>query len=281
MRIVHTAAELRAHVDGWRAAGERVGFVPTMGNLHSGHLALVAEAQRHAPRSVVSVFVNPLQFGPNEDYGRYPRTLPQDAAQLEAAGVDVLFAPAVEEVYVNGYPPMTKIVPGAIGDILEGEFRPGFFTGVATVVNILFALVRPDLAVFGEKDYQQLQVVRRMVSDLRLPIEIVGLPTERAADGLALSSRNQYLDAAQRAIAPTIYAELSRIATALKAGERDYAGLCAAGRAALENAGFRPQYLEVRARDLSSPSEDCRAWVVLVAAFLGTTRLIDNLPVEA
>lgn len=280
MRTLETALALRETLDGWRAGGERIAFVPTMGNLHAGHLALVEEAKRRAQRVVVSIFVNPLQFGPNEDFARYPRTLAADSEKLSAAGVDGLFAPPAEEVYVNGFPPATTITVGGLSEILEGAFRPGFFTGVATVVAILLELVRPDVAVFGEKDWQQLQIVRRLVEDLRLPVEIVGLPTAREADGLALSSRNQYLSADERALAPAIHAALESIAKDLHAGRRDFDGLCAEQRRVLENAGFHPQYLEVRAPDLSPPPVDAAVLVILVAAKLGSTRLIDNLRVR-
>ena len=250
-----------------------------MGNLHDGHLALVEHARTLARRVVVTIFVNPLQFGPNEDFGRYPRTLPDDLAKLEAVGVDAVWAPPVEEVYVNGFPPATTIAVSPIADQLEGAFRPGFFTGVATVVAILFASVRPDIAVFGEKDWQQLQIVRRMVEDLRFGIRIVGHPTARAADGLALSSRNQYLSEADRALAPRIHGALQAVARALADGRRDFETLCAEQAAALSMAGFQPQYLEVRTPSLMPPDAGDRDYVVLVAAVLGGTRLIDNLRV--
>lgn len=280
MRLVHDVAALRAQVAAWHAQGLRVGFVPTMGNLHRGHLALVAKAREVSDRVVVSVFVNPLQFGPNEDYGRYPRTLAADAEQLEAAQADLLFAPTVEDVYVNGFPPATTITVAPLSAELDGHFRPGFFTGVATVVAILFDLVRPDVAVFGEKDWQQLQIVTRMVSDLRMGIEIVGLPTERDADGLALSSRNQYLSPQERAQAPAIHAALQAVAAALRSGRRDYQTLAAEQSARLEALGFRPQYLEVRTPMLGKPDDSTRDFVVLAAAVLGSTRLIDNLRVR-
>lgn len=279
MITVHTAAELRAQIAQWRAQGQRIAFVPTMGNLHQGHLALMAHARSLGERVVASVFVNPLQFGPNEDFGRYPRTLDADRAQLEAVGVDLLFAPVVEEVYVNGFPPATTITVSPLSAELEGAFRPGFFTGVATVVSILFNLVQPDLAIFGDKDWQQLQIIRRMVADLRMPIEIVGHPTTRAGDGLALSSRNQYLSAEQRALAPALHAALCGVAEGLRGGRRDHAALIAEAIAALQAQGFATQYLEIRAPDLGPANVDGDDWVVLVAAVLGTTRLIDNVRV--
>ncbi len=280
MRVVHTAAELRARISAWRGEGLRIALAPTMGNLHRGHLALVEEAGRRADRVVVSIFVNPLQFGPNEDFGRYPRTLDEDAARLDAAKVDLLFVPPVEEIYVNGFPPATTITVSPLSAQLDGEFRPGFFTGVATVVAIFFDLVRPDVAVFGEKDWQQLQILRRMVSDLRLPIEIVGHPTEREADGLALSSRNQYLSAAERKLAPVLNETLQSVAADLRKGRRDFGTMCDEYMRVLEKQGFQPQYLDVRTPELETASVDSRDFVVLVAAILGTTRLIDNLRVN-
>lgn len=279
MKTLQAAAALRSDLDAWRAAGDTIAVVPTMGNLHSGHLTLVRHARRIARRVVVTIFVNPLQFGPNEDFGRYPRTLPADLALLEAEGVDLVWTPGVDDVYVNGFPPATTITVAPLSSELEGAFRPGFFTGVATVVAILFASVRPDIAVFGEKDWQQLQIVRRMVEDLRMGIEIVGLPTERAPDGLALSSRNQYLSAEDRARAPALHAALQAVGEGLRAGRADLAALCAEQAARLTAAGFVVQYLEVRAPGLGPAGPQDREFVVLVAAVLGGTRLIDNLRV--
>ena len=281
MNTLHQASALREQIERWRAAGDTIALVPTMGNLHSGHLALVDKARSLANRVVVTIFVNPLQFGPNEDFGRYPRTLPGDLAQLDAAGVDLVWTPPVEEVYVNGFPPASTITVSPLSAELEGAFRPGFFTGVATVVAILFACVRPDIAVFGEKDWQQLQIVRRLVQDLRFDIRIVGHPTARAADGLALSSRNQYLSEADRARAPMVHAALKEVADGVKAGRRDFEALCAAQAAVLAAAGFAPQYLEVRSPSLARPAPEDRAFVVLIAAVLGGTRLIDNLWIDA
>jgi len=280
MRTVHTVAELRAQLSVWRAAGERVAFVPTMGNLHAGHIELVNQGRQRARRVVASVFVNPLQFGANEDFGHYPRTLPQDAEKLTAAGCDLLFAPDVAEMYPQGVGATTVRVAG-VTEMLEGEFRPGHFEGVATVVNILFNLVQPDLALFGQKDYQQLAVIRRMVADLRLPLEVVGVPTLRADDGLALSSRNQYLNAEERVRAATVHRVLSRISEGLRAGRRDYEVLQSEAALSLQRAGFRPQYVAIRTAELAEPTASASDWVVLVAAFLGNTRLIDNLVVIA
>jgi pantoate--beta-alanine ligase len=276
MLTVHTVAELRAQTRRWKQAGERVAFVPTMGNLHAGHLQLVERARTLAGRTVASVFVNPLQFGPHEDFDRYPRTLPEDRAKLEAAGCDLLFAPDVAEMYPRGREGLTTVSVPGLNAVLDGEFRPGHFDGVATVVSLLFNQVQPDVAVFGEKDWQQLQVIRRMVGDLHLPIQIVGHPTARDADGLAMSSRNQYLDADERRVAPEIHRALVAITEAIAAGRRDYGALQQAAVARLVDAGFRPQYVEIRAPDLSPPSPDASEWIVLAAAFLGRTRLIDN-----
>lgn len=277
MKTVHHIAELRDQVRSWRQAGERVAFVPTMGNLHAGHLRLIEHARAAAGRVVSSVFVNPLQFGPSEDYGRYPRTLDQDREKLAAAGCDLLFAPAVDEMYPRGQAGLCRVSLPHYSEILEGQFRPGHFDGVATVVNILFNLVQPDLALFGEKDYQQLLVIRRMVEDLHLPVEIRGVPTEREADGLAMSSRNQYLSPEERQRAAALYATLRSVADQLTAGRRDFETLAQEALKRLHAQGFQPQYLEVRAPDLSSPRADESRFVVLVAAFLGKTRLIDNL----
>ncbi|MDR3418387.1 MAG: pantoate--beta-alanine ligase [Nevskia sp.] len=278
IRTVHHVTELQAELAEWRARRESIALVPTMGNLHAGHLSLVQRAHQLGECVVVSVFVNPLQFGPGEDFERYPRTLEADAALLRQAGAHVLFAPAVADMYPGGYPPLTTVrVGGSLTDILDGHFRPGHFDGVATVVNILFNLVRPDVAVFGEKDWQQLQVIRRMVADLGMAVRVVGVPTARDADGLALSSRNQYLGAAERALAPRLYAALQAVAAGIEAGRRDFEVLCLEQKRALEAEGFRPQYLEVRSQDLSPARAEATAFVALVAAYLGGTRLIDNL----
>lgn len=280
MDVIHHVAELRQRLAEWRRAGERIALVPTMGNLHAGHLRLVAEGHRHATRVVASVFVNPLQFGANEDFGRYPRTLDADRRQLLAAGCELLFAPDVPEVYPHGRDALTMIhVPEVTAD-LEGAFRPGHFDGVATVVNILFNLVQPDCALFGQKDYQQLQVIRRMVRDLRMPIEVIGVPTTRAEDGLALSSRNQYLSSEERAQAGTVYRVLMAVAEGLRAGRRDFPELAAECAQVLVDSGFKPQYLDIRRTDLGMPAAADRSLVILVAAYLGKTRLIDNLQIE-
>lgn len=280
MRTVHTIAELRDHVTTWRRAGERVAFVPTMGNLHRGHIHLVERARQQAPRTVASIFVNPTQFGPNEDFTGYPRTLLEDSRQLEAVGLDLLFAPAVAEIYPRPLEDMTSITVPELSDILCGASRPTHFRGVATVVGKLFNMVQPDIALFGEKDWQQLRVIRRLVDDLNFPIEIVGVPTVREADGLAMSSRNGYLAPEERAIAPTLYATLTASAERLRAGERDYQRLSDEAKARLAAAGFRPDYFEIRrASDLQSPASGDENLRILAAAWLGRARLIDNLAV--
>jgi pantoate--beta-alanine ligase len=280
MEVLQRIAELRAQVRAWRHDGERVALVPTMGNLHAGHIDLVNRARRQAGRVVVSVFVNPLQFGKNEDFDRYPRTPEADAEKLRAAGTDALFLPAVAEVYPQGLEAQTRIEVPGISDILCGAFRPGHFSGVATVVNMLFNMVQPDVALFGEKDYQQLLVIRRMTRDLHLPVEVIGVPTVRDADGLALSSRNQYLGAEERCLAPLIYRTLQATAVQLRAGNQDFAALEEQAAEALRQAGFRPDYYRILGPELSLPQPGDRERVILVAAWLGQARLLDNLRVS-
>lgn len=280
MQTLHSIAELRAQLRSWRAQGQRIAFVPTMGNLHRGHLELVRRGRGIADRVVSSVFVNPLQFGPNEDFNRYPRTLEQDQAALAAAHCDLLFAPTAAEVYPRGMERLARVSVPDISNILCGHFRPGHFDGVATVVSILFNLVQPDAALFGEKDYQQLLLIRRMVADLHMPIDIMGVATERETDGLALSSRNQYLTMDERQLAPEMYATLREVADKLRAGRRDFAALSYAGIKRLEASQFRPQYLEIRAPDLGSAQREAQEFVILAAAYLGKTRLIDNISVR-
>ncbi|WP_313517308.1 pantoate--beta-alanine ligase [Pseudomonas sp.] len=281
MITVHTVAELRAAVLQARRAGQRIGLVPTMGNLHAGHAALVEQIAEHADFVVASIFVNPLQFGPREDLATYPRTLPADQEKLLAAGCDLLFAPSVEQMYPNGADGQTRVSVPEVSEGLCGASRPGHFEGVATVVNKLFNMVQPDVAIFGQKDFQQLAVIRKMVADLNLPIEIIGAPTVRAADGLALSSRNGYLDEHQRATAPALYRSMTRLADALRAGNADRAALIEQARAEQEQAGLRIDYLEIReAAHLRAPRPEDRQLVILAAAYLGSTRLIDNLALD-
>lgn len=277
MRTVNTVLALRAAVAAARAGGARVALVPTMGNLHAGHLKLVDVARQHADFVVASVFVNPLQFGPNEDFDRYPRTLSADIEALAGAGCDVLFAPPVEVMIPPGVPTTRVSVP-EVAEGLEGAQRPGHFDGVSTIVSILFHQVQPDVACFGQKDYQQLAVVRRMVADLHLPVEIIGVPTERADDGLALSSRNQYLDEDARRVAPMLFHTLQSIGEALRSGAVPDSVLEADAMNRLRAAGFEPEYVAIRAPDLGDPTNG--PWVVLAAARLGATRLIDNLLIE-
>ena len=271
MRTVSNAADLRPLL----AAAGRVAFVPTMGNLHDGHLALMRLAREHGDTVVASIFVNRLQFAPNEDFDRYPRTMEADRAGLVAAGVDVLFAPDEREMYPE--PQAYRVRPEPLGDDLEGTFRPGFFDGVCTVVLKLFHLVAPDVAVFGKKDRQQLAIVRGMVRQFNMPIEIVAGETVRAADGLALSSRNNYLGAAERAEAPHLHRVLRGVAGALAAGRRDYAALEAAATAELAQRGWTPDYVAIRDQALRVPAQAETRFVVLGAAKLGATRLIDNV----
>jgi pantoate--beta-alanine ligase len=281
MDIVTKIAAVREHVRRWRSEGRRVAFVPTMGNLHPGHVSLIEAARRHGDRFVASIFVNPMQFGPNEDFAHYPRTPTQDERMLADAGCNLMFMPEVAEVYPTGSERATRVdVPG-LSRVLDGEFRPGHFEGVSTIVATLFHIVEPDVAVFGEKDFQQLTVIRRMVSDLHLPVEIVGAPTVRDADGLAMSSRNQYLTATERPVAPRIYQMLQAAAKRLSAGDLDFTSIERFGVEALTKIGMKPDYFAVRrAEDLGAPANDTKHLVVLTAARLGKARLIDNIQVR-
>lgn len=280
LEMIETIRDLQAlrnRVATWKRAGLRVGFVPTMGNLHAGHYSLVEIAKRHADRVVASVFVNPTQFGPNEDFARYPRTPEQDAAGLEAAGCDALWLPSVEAMYPFGTEGAVRMHVPNVGDALEGAHRPGHFDGVATVVARLFNQVQADVAVFGRKDYQQLAVIRAMARDLAFAVEIVAAPTLREADGLAMSSRNQYLSTEERPVAATIFRTLQGMRDAVLAG-KPRAEVEAIADAELRAAGFVPDYAVVRRPDLSEPPDgEPGPRVALVAARLGRTRLIDNL----
>jgi len=278
MDTLTSVEAVRARVLQWRAAGLRIAFVPTLGNLHAGHMSLLAAARYRGDRVVASIFVNPLQFGPSEDYTAYPRTLLEDQQLLQEARCDLLFAPAVKDMYPHGGDQRTLVVVRGLSDILCGRFRPGHFDGVATVVAKLFGIVAPDVAVFGEKDYQQLLVVRHMTLDLALPVEIVGAPTVRAPDGLALSSRNRYLSTDERARAAVIHQSLSHAVSAIYGGDADYAALERAGSLMLERAGMSVDYFAIRnAADLTEPSAASSDLVVLTAVRLGRARLIDNL----
>ncbi|TRO12842.1 pantoate--beta-alanine ligase [Ectopseudomonas mendocina] len=281
MTTVKTLRELRAAIAQARAEGKQIGFVPTMGNLHAGHVSLVQIAAQRADFVVASIFVNPLQFGAGEDLDTYPRTLAADQEKLLAAGCHLLFHPDVAEIYPHGMGDQARVIVPGVSEGLCGASRPGHFEGVATVVTKLFNMVQPDLAVFGEKDYQQLAVIRALVQDLNMPIQIIGAPTQRAEDGLALSSRNGYLSKEQRAAAPALYRGLQAIAEELQRGARDYARLIDSTQAQQRAAGFIPDYLEIRnAVNLRPAQLDDHHLVVLTAAQLGSTRLIDNLVVE-
>ncbi|WP_020238705.1 pantoate--beta-alanine ligase [Escherichia coli] len=281
MLIIETLPLLRQQIRRLRMEGKRVALVPTMGNLHDGHMKLVDEAKARADVVVVSIFVNPMQFDRPEDLARYPRTLQEDCEKLNKRKVDLVFAPSVKEIYPNGTETHTYVdVPG-LSTMLEGASRPGHFRGVSTIVRKLFNLVQPDIACFGEKDFQQLALIRKMVADMGFDIEIVGVPIMRAKDGLALSSRNGYLTAEQRKIAPGLYKVLSSIADKLQAGERDLDEIIAIAGQELNEKGFRADDIQIRDADtLLEVSENSKRAVILVAAWLGDARLIDNKLVE-
>ncbi|MBB7408491.1 pantoate--beta-alanine ligase [Escherichia coli] len=281
MLIIETLPLLRQQIRRLRMEGKRVALVPTMGNLHDGHMKLVDEAKARADVVVVSIFVNPMQFDRPEDLARYPRTLQEDCEKLNKRKVDLVFAPSVKEIYPNGTETHTYVdVPG-LSTMLEGASRPGHFRGVSTIVSKLFNLVQPDIACFGEKDFQQLALIRKMVADMGFDIEIVGVPIMRAKDGLALSSRNGYLTAEQRKIAPGLYKVLSSIADKLQAGERDLDEIITIAGQELNEKGFRADDIQIRDADtLLEVSENSKRAVILVAAWLGYARLIDNKIVE-
>ncbi|EFB7569995.1 Pantothenate synthetase [Escherichia coli] len=281
MLIIETLPLLRQQIRRLRMEGKRVALVPTMGNLHDGHMKLVDEAKARADVVVVSIFVNPMQFDRPEDLARYPRTLQEDCEKLNKRKVDLVFAPSVKEIYPNGTETHTYVdVPG-LSTMLEGASRPGHFRGVSTIVSKLFNLVQPDIACFGEKDFQQLALIRKMVADMGFDVEIVGVPIMRAKDGLALSSRNSYLTAEQRKIAPGLYKVLSSIADKLQAGERDLDEIIAIAGQELNEKGFRADDIQIRDADtLLEVSENSKRAVILVAAWLGDARLIDNKIVE-
>jgi pantoate--beta-alanine ligase len=281
MDTVTTVAAVREHVRRWRSEGRRVAFVPTMGNLHTGHVSLIEAARRHGDRFVASIFVNPMQFGPNEDYAQYPRTPTKDADMLAEAGCNLMFMPDVAQIYPNGSERATRVDVPSLSRVLDGEFRPGHFEGVSTIVATLFHIVEPDVAIFGEKDFQQLTIIRRLVADLCMAVEIVGAPTVRDSDGLAMSSRNQYLTPAEREVAPRIYQTLQTAANRLQAGDTEFSSIERTGVEALSKAGMKPDYFSVRrAQDLGAPAPDTKHLVVLTAARLGRARLIDNIQVR-
>ena len=280
VRVVRTVSAVRAAVAQWRAAGERVAFAPTMGNLHAGHMSLAALCAQAAPRVVMSIFVNPTQFGPSEDFSAYPRTLEADEALIAAAGnVDLLFVPDAAEIYPFGLEQAVRVQLPALSRELCGAARPGHFDGVATVVCRLLNIVAPDVLFLGQKDYQQFVLVERMIADLRMPVELRMGPTLREPDGLAMSSRNRYLDAAERAKAPALHAALAHVRAQLLEGARDFAQLTENALTELTQAGFRPDYVEIRRQGTLDAADPQRAepLVVLGAARLGRARLIDNL----
>ncbi|WP_297798012.1 pantoate--beta-alanine ligase [uncultured Marinobacter sp.] len=280
MRTVNSLKEIRTILAGYRREGKTIGLVPTMGNLHEGHISLVRKACEAADVVVTSIFVNPMQFGASEDLDSYPRTLEEDQRKLEAAGNTLVFAPGVEEIYPNGLVQQTKVIVPEVSDGHCGASRPGHFEGVATVVTMLFNMVQPDVAVFGEKDFQQLAVIRKLVRDLIIPVEVIGAPTIREDDGLAKSSRNGYLNDTERTIAPVVYQTLQECARQLSEGRTDFGALEQEANDALTSAGLRPDYFNiVNSLTLKPAAAEDTELTILAAAFLGTTRLIDNLSI--
>jgi len=281
METVFSLIDLRNTIQRWRRESARIALVPTMGNLHAGHISLLERARALADRTVVSIFVNPIQFGKGEDYAKYPSTLDADQQKLAAAGLDVLFAPNLAQLYPGGIEEDTRVTVPGLSTILCGQYRPGHFSGVATVVSKLFNNVQPDIALFGEKDYQQLLVIKRMVHDLLLPVEVLGMPIVRESDGLAMSSRNGYLNAEERSRASTIYTTLCDAGTKLRLQSHSLIAIETAAMAALAAAGFRPEYFSIRRiDDLLPPQRGETVVQILTAAWLGSARLIDNLRVE-
>jgi len=281
MKTVETIVELQAEIKAARDAGKRIGFVPTMGNLHEGHMILVDQASEECDFVVASIFINPLQFNDIDDLGRYPRTLAADQEHLRDRDCDLLFFPSVDEMYPHGQDAQTTISVPGVSEGLCGDSRPGHFDGVATVVSKLFHMVQPDAAFFGEKDFQQLAVIRKMVEDLNLPFDVVGVPTCREENGLAMSSRNNYLTAEEKDNAGHIYRVLNEISEKIQAGEKNFAELCVLAKKELVSHGFSPDYIEVReANTLHPATEDDSELVILAAAILGKARLIDNLRVN-
>ncbi len=278
MLVVSTSESLREQLVDWRHSDEHIAFVPTMGNLHDGHLSLVSLAREHAERVVVSIFVNPTQFGEGDDFDQYPRTLERDKRRLKKVKADLLFVPDVETMYPFGIDNATSVTVPVLTAEFCGVFRPGHFDGVTSVVSRLFSIVQPDVAIFGPKDLQQHLVIRRLVDDLRLPMQIVSGAPQREADGLALRSRNQYLSDEERAVAPTLYAVLQDIGNDLQAGKRNYEELEQQAMDALSDAGFDPEYVGIRrAENLEPPDRDNDEIVILAAVRLGAARLIDNI----
>lgn len=278
MIVVNDLPGMREQLGAHRAAGKRIAFVPTMGNLHPGHLKLVTAARAKSDVVVVSIFVNPLQFGPDEDFEQYPRTPEEDRSVLDALGVDILFQPGVDTMYPRAPNESTFVEVPGLSDMLCGKFRPGHFRGVTTVVNRLFNIVQPDVAVFGKKDYQQLVVIKRMVDDLAIPVEIAGVDTVREPDQLAMSSRNRYLDRRNRKIAPTLFATLDSLRSLIISLGEIPSDAEQQGLKRLKSAGFEPEYVSIRRQsDLRAPEAGDQDLVILAAARLGGTRLIDNI----
>jgi pantoate--beta-alanine ligase len=277
----NSVSELRQYLQHWKDHGQSIAFIPTMGNLHAGHMSLIEKGQSLCDRNLCSIFVNPMQFGPNEDFNHYPRTLDSDLAQLEAAGCDLVYLPTASELYPEGLDKITQIQVTDLTDHYEGAHRPGHFTGVATVVLKLFNIVKPDVSVFGKKDFQQYRVISKMVADLNLDVQIIGQETRREASGLATSSRNQYLDAEQTDKAALIYQILSDTAGQISDGERDYPAAEQRALANLEQAGFKTDYFKIcNAETLLPAGPDDRDLVILVTAALGATRLLDNIEIS-
>jgi pantoate--beta-alanine ligase len=277
----NSVSELRQYLQHWKDHGQSIAFIPTMGNLHAGHMSLIEKGQSLCDRNLCSIFVNPMLFGPNEDFNHYPRTLDSDLAQLEAAGCDLVYLPTASELYPEGLDKITQIQVTDLTDHYEGAHRPGHFTGVATVVLKLFNIVKPDVSVFGKKDFQQYRVISKMVADLNLDVQIIGQETRRETSGLATSSRNQYLDAEQTDKAALIYQILSDTAGQISDGERDYPAAEQRALANLEQAGFKTDYFKIcNAETLLPASPDDRDLVILVTSALGATRLLDNIEIS-
>lgn len=281
MHLISEISDLREIRRKWQSDAKVIAFVPTMGNLHQGHLNLVREAKKHADIVVVSIFVNPMQFGPDEDLHSYPRTFENDSRLLQALGVDALFMPKASSIYARGLEQQTFVEVPGLSYMICGASRPGHFRGVATIVCKLFNMVQPNVAFFGEKDFQQLQVIKAMVTDLSMNLKIVGVPTTREDDGLAMSSRNHYLEVEERKLAPTLYKSMQALADEIHAGRRDFTRLTHEYKERLAELGFNPDYLEIRDADtLLQPGHEDTKLVLLAATFLGKTRLIDNLQIS-
>ena len=281
MQLIKEISDLREIRRTWQNSAKVIAFVPTMGNLHQGHLNLVREAKKNADIVVVSIFINPMQFGPDEDLDAYPRTLESDSQLLENLGVDVLFLPSVNDIYARGLEQQTFVEVPGLSYMICGASRPGHFRGVATIVCKLFNMVQPNLAFFGEKDFQQLQVIKAMVTDLSMNLKVFGVQTTREDDGLAMSSRNHYLKKAERKLAPTMYKKMQELVGEIQSGRRDFSKLTLEYKLQLSELGFNPDYLEIRsAETLLQPGHEDQNLVLLAAAFLGKTRLIDNLQIS-